>query len=181
MDVDLDRYREPSRDPAAVADRRAALLDQLGWLADEAAALAPVLGRLPAWALEGAPLPGDRSVKETLAHLARLDREGYPRWLGALEAGEALAAPEVPRAPRANERDVDALIEDLRRARADLIARVEVIPEPAWAREGALEGEPVRLDDLLLRIVRHDADALRALAYRLHEAKLTDRPQDLPK
>lgn len=181
MDVDLDRYQEPARDPASRADRRAALLDQLGWLADEAAALAPLLSGLPEWALEGAPLPGDRSAKETLADLARLDREGYPRWLDGLEKGEALAVPEVPTDPDANGRDIGALIEDLRRGRADLIARVGALPEPAWTREGVLEGEAVLLEDLLLRVVRHDADALRALAYRLHEAKLTDRPQDLPK
>ena len=178
MDVDLDRYHEPSRAPTAVADRRAALLDQLGWLADEAAALGPLLAGLPAWALEAAPTPGDRSVKEALAHLARLDREAYPRWLTRLEEEEApvLSMPEDDADGDANARDLDALIEDLRRARAALVTRVEGLPETAWTREAVLGEETVTLDGLLLHVVRHDADALRALAYRLHEAKLTDRP-----
>jgi hypothetical protein len=178
MAVDLDRYREPAPDPAARAERRAALLDQLGWLADEAAALAPLLAPLPAWALEGAPLPGDRSVKETFAHLAWLDREVYPRWITRLEAEDrpALTPTEGGAAPEANARSLDVLAKELRNARAALVARVEGLPEAVWMREATLDDEVVALDGLLLRVVRHDADALRALAYRLHEARLADDP-----
>jgi hypothetical protein len=181
--MDLDRYREPLRDPAALAERRAALLDQLGWLADEVAALAPLLAGLPAWALEGAPLPGDRSLKETLVYLARLDREVYPGWIARLEAEERPALVPTGAEPEegANARDpgsgpgqgLDALVEDVRSARAALVARVGALPEEVWAREATLEDAPVTLYDLLLRVVRHDADVLRALAYRLHEAQLT--------
>lgn len=175
--VDLDRYREPAQDPGALAERRAALLDQLGWLADEAAALAPALATLPVWALESAPLPGERSVKETLAHLARRDHEAYPRWIERIEEAERpVLRPADTASEEANERLLDALVEDLRRGRAALVARVAALPEAMWAREAMLEGETVTLYDLLLRIVRQDADALRALAYRLHEADLTPRP-----
>jgi hypothetical protein len=177
MDVDLDRYREPSRDPEALGARRAALLDQLGWLADEAAALAPTLADLPAWALEEAPLPEERSVKETLAYLAHLDREVYLRWIERLEAEAQPALPpaEGGTGGDANGRDLSALIEDIHHARAGLIARVGVVPEAVWQREATLEGVTVTLYDLLLRVVRHDADLLRALAYRFHEANLAGR------
>jgi hypothetical protein len=176
MDVDLDRYGEPARDPGALAARRAVLLDQLGWLADEAASLAPMLARLPAWALEGAPLPGERSVKEALAHLARLDSEVYAPWIERLEREERPALAPVASVTEgegdANAEGLGALVERLRRARAALVARATAAPEAAWAREATLEGEAVTLYDLLLCVVRHDADRLRALAYRLYEAQL---------
>ena len=177
--MDLDRYREPARDPASLADRRAALLDQLGWLADEAEALAPMLAGLPAWALEAAPLPGDRSLKETLARLVRLDRTVYPRWIARLEeeAHPTLAPAEDTHETEANARDLGDLIGAVREARGDFIKRVETLPADVWAREATLGGDAVTLYDLLLRVVRHDADALRILAYRLHEAQLSVRPR----
>lgn len=173
MKVDLDQYREPANAPETMAARREALLDQLGWLADEAEALAPLLGTLPAWALEQTPLPGERSVNATLAHLAALDRTVHPGWLDQLLAedeptwtDEALdGSPEGA---------VETLLDELRAARAAFIARVEAVPEADWTRTGTLNGEPAVLYDLLLRIVRRDADALRTLAYRLNEAKWSD-------
>ena len=183
MNVDLDRYREPSRTPEAQADRRAALLDQLGWLAEEADALAPLLDRLPTWAVDAAPLPGDRSVRATLAHLAHLDRTVHARWVERLEAEEhpALVTPEEDAgAARPESADdapaLDTLVAHVREARTALVAQIEALPPAVWEREGTLEGAPVTLHDLLLRVARHDVDLLRALAYRLHEAKLTDPP-----
>ena len=175
MSVDLDRYAEPPRDAATLAARREALLDQLGWLEDEAAALAPLLGALPAWATDQAPLPSDLSAKEIFAGLAALDRDVYPGWIARLQAEDA---PEVetpdplPGTDGANERALDALLGDLRAARAAFRATVEAVPAAAWARPVVADGERTDLYGLLLAVVRRDADHLKTLAYRLHEADL---------
>lgn len=175
MPADLDRYAEPPRDRATLEGRRRALLDQLGWLEDEAAALAPLLAALPAWAVDQAPLPADLSVKETFAALAALDRDVFSEWVRRVEEEDApaLALPApLPRPDGANERDLDGLLGDLRSARADLRQRVEAVPPEAWSRPATLDGERTDLYGLVLAVVRHDADHLKELAYRLHGADL---------
>lgn len=175
MSVDLDRYAEPPRDGATLAARREALLDQLGWLEDEVAALAPLLGALPAWAVDQAPLPEDLSAKEIFAGLAALDRDVYPGWVARLQAEDA---PEVttpnplPGTDSANDRDLDALLGGLRAARAAFRETIEAVPPTAWARPVVVDGERTDLYGLALAMVRRDADYLRTLAYRLHEADL---------
>ena len=92
-------------------------------VSDEAAALGPLLATLPAWAIDQAPVPEERSVKETLQALTALDRDVYPAWLDQVEAsGDASEAPAFT-APDlaslgegANERDLDALLQDVRDA-----------------------------------------------------------------
>ncbi|MGB3542099.1 hypothetical protein, partial [Rubrivirga sp.] len=86
---DLDAYAQPRRDAATLAARREALLDQLGWLEDESSALAPLLANLPTWATEQAPMPNDRTAKETFALFAALDRDVTPRWLERIQAHDA--------------------------------------------------------------------------------------------
>ncbi len=173
----LDRYSEPRRDAATLAARREALLDQLGWLEDEAAALAPLLAALPAWAVEQAPMPGDLSAKETFAALAALDRDVYPRWVARLQSEDApafdapaTAAPD----PEAgvNDRPLGDLLGDLRAARERLRGTLTAVPDQAWARAATLDGEATDLYGLALAIVRHDADHLKTLAHRLHDADL---------
>ena len=186
--VDLDRYREPSREPAVLEARRGALVEQMGWLQHEAEALGPLLGALPAWAVDQAPLATERSVKETLQALARLDRETYPAWLDAVTAPEASgeggehAAPPAFTTPDlsalgegANGLDLDALLARVAEARAPLAARVAAIPPEAWDRPLSLDGETMDLYGLVLRIVQRDADELKTLAYRLHGADLSQR------
>jgi len=171
----LDRYSEPPRDAATLAARREALLDQLGWLEDEAAALAPLLDALPAWAVEQAPLPTDLSAKQAFAALAVLDREVYPEWLRRLQEEDApeVAFPDpLPTVEGANERPLDDLLGDLRQSRVSLREAVAAVPAAAWARPVVLGGERTDLYGLALAIVRHDADHLKELAYRLHEADL---------
>ena len=178
MTVNLDQYRDAPLDPETLAARREALIDQLGWLSDEAKALEPMLAELPAWALDQAPLPDDRTAKETLAYLALLDRDVYPRWMEQLVADKhpALAEAGNERDAEANNRDLGDLLGEVREARKSLIGIVEAVPESEWTRKAMLADDEVDLFDLALRIVRHDADCLRNLAYRLHEANLTDRP-----
>ena len=180
--VDLDRYREPSREPAVLEARRLALVEQLRWLADEAGALGPLLAMLPAWAVDQSPVPEERTVKETLQALAALDRDVYPAWLDLVEAPEASGgAPtfETPDlsalADGANDRDLDALLEDVQTHREPLAARLGAIAPEAWDRPFVLDGETTDLYGLALTIVRRDADELKTLAYRLHSADISQR------
>ena len=190
----LDRYTEPPRDAATLAARREALLDQLGWLEDEAAALAPLLAALPAWAVEQAPLPTQLSAKETFAALEALDREVYPAWIDRLQREDApgLGTPDpLPGSHgatsggdrAANDRDLDDLLGALRRSRAALRETLEAVPPGAWARRATLDGAETDLYGLALAIVQRDADHLKELAYRLHEADLRPRTpaDDLPR
>ena len=174
----LDRYASPPRDAATLAARREALLDQLGWLEDEAAALAPLLEALPAWAVEQAPLPTSLSAKETFAGLAALDRDVYPAWIAHAQAEDApdLQTPDpLPGMEDANEQSLGALLEHVRRQRAALRETWAGVPVEAWARPVVLDGERTDLYGLALAVVRRDADHLKELAYRLHEADLRPR------
>lgn len=175
MSVDLDRHAEPPRDAATLAARREALLDQLGWLEDEAAALAPLLGALPAWATDQAPLPEDLSAKEIFAGLTALDRDVYPGWVSRLQAEDApeVAMPDpLPGTGEANGRHLEALLGDLRDARAAFREALGAVPAAAWSRPIVADGVRTDLYGLTLAIVRRDADYLKTLAYRLHEADL---------
>ena len=171
----LDRYASPPRDAATLAARRDALLDQLGWLEDEAAALEPLLADLPAWAVEQAPLPTSLSAKETFAALEALDRDVYPDWLRRVQAedGPHLQTPDpLPGTDGANDTALDALLERVRRQRAALREAWTAVPAEAWSRPVVLDEEPTDLYGLALAVVRRDADHLKELAYRLHEADL---------
>ncbi len=140
---------------------REALLGQLRYLLAEVEALGPLLGRLPADVLTLA-LPGERSVLETLAHLAALDREVYAPRL----AGEP-APPEPESTPK---EDLDDALAEVRSAREALVAGFEA--EADW---------PDALRDLAFEIVHRDVEELRRLAVRLHESHITTRAVDLPK
>ncbi|MFN3597792.1 MAG: DinB family protein [Rubricoccaceae bacterium] len=174
--VDLDRYAAPPRDPETLAARREALLEQLGWLADEAAALAPLLAALPAWAIDQAPLPDERSLRQTLARLAWLDEAVYPAWLAALADG-ADAVPPPPPEPSETppEATLETLLAAIAAARAALRARAEALAPDALARRLRLDGQETDGYGLLLAITQRDADVLRTLAYRLYEADLSGR------
>ena len=176
--ADLDRYAEPRRDAATLAARRTALIDQLGWLEDEAAALAPLLADLPAWATDRAPMPGDLTAKETFAQLAAWDRGSTADWLRRAldEDAPDLSTPEPQAQPQANERDLGDLLSDLQAARADLRQRVEAVDPEAWSRRVVLDGAETDLYGLLLAVVQRDAEHLKEIAYRLHQADL--RPRD---
>ena len=179
MPVNLDDYQAPLRGEATLAKRRAALTHQLGWLGDEAAALGPLLATLPAWAVEQAPLPTDLTAKQTFAALAALDRETYAGWLDALDAGGAppdLARPDPLPGLEAADRPLDVLLADIQAARGALTARVAALDAEAWARPAVLHADGTAaatdLYGVVLHIVRFDADRLKELAYRLHDADL---------
>ena len=168
----LDAYASPLADDA---DRRAALVDQLGWLEHEAAVLAPLLDALPAWAVRQAPMPTDLSAAETFAAFAAYDRAVASAWLDAAVAGDGrdLATPDpLPLPAGAADAPLADLLADVQAARADLRARLGSLPAEAWDAPFSVDGVPTTLAAALLGLCRRDADALRALAYRLHEADL---------
>lgn len=173
MSIDLDAYARPASDPATLAARREALLDQMGWIEDEAAALGPLLGALPPWAVEKAPMPTDLSINDTLAALARLDRETLAPWFDA-GAPDVLTLRLPETAP--TEAPLDALLADVAAARRDLRARAEALDPAAWSRAVTVNGDATDVYGAVLRIVQHDADRLKEIAYRLHEADVTMRP-----
>jgi hypothetical protein len=171
-DTDLDRYAGPDTDPRRLAERRELLIDQLAWLIDEAAALGPLLAGLPEWALSQTALPGERSVKSALARIAALDRGPRTDWLRALAAGREELTREEPAVDEAGVADerLDALLDDVRSSRADLVALLRAVPEASWQNPASLDGTPGTLFDVAMSIARDDADELRGLAYRLHDA-----------
>lgn len=191
--ADLDRYAQPKRDAATLAARREALLDQLGWLEDEATALAPLLAALPAWATDQAPMPGDLTAKEVFASIAATDRDVTTGWIERVQAEDNpdLTTPEPNRAKGAtaegdggaNDRPLPELLADLKDARAGLRQSFEAVPPAAWSRPLVLDGTPTDLYGLALAVVQRDAERLKALAYRLHEADLRPRTpaDDLPR
>ena len=173
MTVDLDAHARPASDAATLAARREALLDQMGWIEDEAAALGPLLGALPPWAVEQAPMPTDLSVRDMLAALARLDRETLAGWFAPDAPAElTIRMPEAP----PTDGHLDALLADLAAARRDLRACAAALAPDAWSRAHTVDGDETNLYGAVLRIVQHDADRLKEIAYRLHEADVTMRP-----
>ena len=176
--ADLDAYAEPRRDAATLAARRTALVDQLGWLEDESAALVPLLADLPAWATDQAPMPGDLTAKETFVQLAVWDRDVTSEWLRRALAEDApeLVTPEPQAQPGANDRPLPDLLTDLQGARVGLRQQVEAIDPDAWSRRVVLDGAETDLYGLVLAVVQRDAEHLKTLAYRLHQADL--RPRD---
>ena len=180
MTVDLDAHARPAGDAATLAARREALLDQMGWLEDEATALGPLLGALPPWAVDQAPLPTDLSVRDTFAALAALDRDVFSAWFDAAEgSGDAvtLAIPRPLPAPPPTKAPLDVLLADVAAARRDLRAKAAALAPDAWARPLVLDGTATDLYGAALALVQHDADRLKDVAYRLHEADVTMRPQ----
>ena len=180
--VDLDAYAAAPRDAATLAARREALLDQMGWLEDEALALGPLLGALPPWAVDQAPLPTDLSVRDTFAALAALDRDVFSAWFDAAEApgGAVTLSLSLPRplpAPPPTGAPLDVLLADVAAARRDLRAKAAALAPDAWSRPLVLDGTATDLYGAALALVQHDADRLKEVAYRLHEADVTMRPQ----
>ncbi|MEP0545695.1 MAG: DinB family protein [Rhodothermales bacterium] len=162
------------------ADRRTALLDQLGYLVAEVEVLAPLLARLPADYL-AASLPGERSVLATLAHLAALDREVYTDRLRRIvsEDEPAFDAADPDGVVRG---DLAAALADVRIAREALLDAFERVPAAEWSRAATFpDGERRDVAGFALAIAHHDAAELRRLAYRMHESHITERAVDLPK
>lgn len=172
--------------PDDLAARRTALLEQLTYLIDEIEVLKGIVHRVPEVVQTARP-PGEAfSMRETYGLLAALDTEVHRPRLRRLSAEDEPALdPADPAALAAaadwNERPIADLLDDVQAARRTLVEALEALPPEAWARTATLGGARLDVYALALGIARQDADLLRPVGYRLHAARLTDRPQDLPK
>lgn len=167
-------------------DRRSTLLGQLEYLVDEIEALEEVIGRVPEGVLSGRPTGHELSIKELYGILALADEEIFPDYIEAMVEGEEpkLSVPD-DKALAAREAWEEAAIEDilarLRQARAAIVEQLRDLPEEAWDRRATADGVEIDLYGLARYIAQRDTTILRVVGTRLHESRLTDGPQDLPK
>ncbi len=165
---------------------RMALVEQLAFLIDEIEAQKPLLRRVPAWALEGRPFAGERSIKEMYGMMADADATVHLPHLRRIVEEEAPVldvspSPTLAASEAWNEVAVDALLERVQTARAALATFLRSLTPEQWSRAGVVGGERRDVYTYVHGIIQDDADALRAVGFRLHESHLTTRPRDLPK
>ena len=178
--IDIDEAR--AEDPEAL---REALVDQFGYLVDEVTALSTVVDSLPDEILQGRPEPGALSMKELYGAIATLDAEVRRLRVGrVVEEDEPALEPvdinDEVRDTGWNEREIGAILDQLKEARRDLTADLENLPVDDWHRTATLEGETLTLFALVYRMTQDDFQRLRDLGYRLHGAHLSDRDEPLP-
>ncbi len=169
-------------DPDSLRD---ALLDQLRYLVQEIEALRTVVGDLPDEIKSGRPAPDALTMKELYGVIATLDAEvRRPRVTKLVETEDPAFASVDPadevRDAGWNERDMNAILDQLTAARQDLADQLDTLPPEAWHRSATLDGEEITLFDLVHRITQADAERLRDLGYRLHGAHLSDGDEPLP-
>ena len=170
----------PTDDPAAPGDDlRAALLDQLAYLIEEAEAMRSVVGAVPEAVQTGRALPDDRTMRETYGLLAALDRTVHaPRVRTLAEANPGAAPPAFDHAdPDAlvaahawNDVAMDALLDDVQAARRALLDALRAVDD--WARTLTVGGEPLDVFTYAHRVAEADFRLLRSLSLRLHDANL---------
>lgn len=182
MDDTTDIAEAQAREPEALRD---ALLDQLAYLVDEIEALKTVVDRLPDAIKEGRPTPDALTMKEIYGTFCVLDAEvRRPRVTRMMDEDqpdlEAVDVEEEVRDADWNERDIHAILEQVATTRRQLVEQLEGLSPKAWHRTALLDDETVSLFDLVHRITQRDADRLRSLGYRLHNAHLSDRDEPLP-
>jgi hypothetical protein len=167
---------------------RAVLLTQLRYLIDEVEALKPLVNRVPTAVQEGRPTPDDLSMKEIYGAIALRDAQVHRPRLQRVAAAddETPAFESVDDETLVEKEDWDEwplpdILDRVQSARRALVEQLDAVPVDAWHRAGRFDGETQSLFEIVHRITREDADRLRNLGYRLHEANLTDRDRDLPK
>ena len=178
--IDIDEAR--TDDPESL---REALVDQFGYLVDEVTALSTVVDSLPDEILAGQPEPDALTMKELYGAIATLDADvRRTRVERIVDEDESTLDPvdiktEV-RESGWNEREIGAILDQLKETRRELTARLEALPLDAWHRTATLEGETLSLFGLVYRMTQDDFQRLRDLGYRLHGAHLSDRDEPLP-
>lgn len=164
---------------------RNALLDQLAHLLDEVEALRTVVEGVPEQIKEGRPTPDALTMKEIYGALALLDAEvRRPRITRIVDEADPVLEPvdtdERVREAGWNEQDMDAILDQVTDARRALVDQLEALPLDTWHRSATLDGDPITLFDLVHRMTQVDAERLRSLGYRLHNAHLSKRDEPLP-
>lgn len=159
---------------------REALLDQLAYLVDEIEALRGIVHRVPEPVLTARP-PGEAlSIKQAYGVLAVLDEAVHlPRFRRLAAEDEPAFEPPDPAGFAAHEAwddaPIDALLARVQAARRALVAFLRTLPPDAWARTATVDGVLHDGYALAHAVTQHDADLLRPVGYRLHEARLTGR------
>ena len=182
MEEPIDIPEAQAEDPEALRD---ALVDQFGYLVDEVTALSTVVDSLPDEILAGQPEPDALTMKELYGAIATLDAEvRRTRVERVVDEDEPTLDPvdieaEV-RESGWNEREIGAILNQLKETRRELTARLEALPLDAWHRTATLKGETLSLFGLVYRMTQDDFQRLRDLGYRLHGAHLSDRDEPLP-
>lgn len=169
-------------DPEAL---REALLDQLAYLVDEIEALQTVVGDVPQQIKNGRPAPDALTMKELYGAIATLDDEvRQPRIAQMMDADDpSFDAVDVnPRVRDAgwNDRSMADILGQVTAAREALVDQLSAVPLEAWHRTASLDGDAVSVFDLVYRMTQDDAERLRSLGYRLHDAHLSERDEPLP-
>jgi hypothetical protein len=168
----------PTDDPAAPGDDlRAALLDQLAYLIEEAEATRSVVGAVPEAVQTGRALPDDRTMRETYGLLAALDRQVHAPRMRTLAAATGAppafdhADPDALVAAHAwNEVAMDALLDDVQAARRTLLDALRAVDD--WSRTLTVGSEPLDVFTYAHRVAEADFRLLRTLSLRLHDANL---------
>jgi hypothetical protein len=166
---------------------RAVLADQLRYLIDEVEALKPLVGRVPDVVQAGRPTPDVLSMKEIYGALAARDEQVRIPRLGQMTTADAppVFDPIEDAALVAdadwNEQPLPRILDRVQSARAALIDQLEALAPVDWSCTAQFGDDMQSVYEMAHRIAREDADRLRDLGYRLHEANLTDRERDLPK
>jgi len=178
--IDIDEAR--SDDPNSL---RRALLDQIAYLLDEIDALRTVVEDVPEQIKSGRPAPDALTMKELYGVIATLDAEvRQPRVERVVQEEipflEPVDAEEQVRDAGWNERAIDAILDEVRSERRALVDELEALSVDQWQRTATLENETVTLFELVYRMARADAERLRDLGYRLHNAHLSERDKPLP-
>lgn len=164
---------------------REALLDQIEYLIDEVEALRTVTGTVPEAVQSGRPTDEDLSMREHYAVIAVLDRTQRTDWVESVRdaAGEEpvdlnpVGAEEAVRKDDWNDREMDAVLDEVQAARRDLHDLLSALDESAWIREVVLDGETITLFELVHGFADADFQRLRDLGYRLHDADLSEREE----
>ncbi len=182
MEDTTDIENAQADDPEALRD---ALLDQLGYLTDEVAALRSVVGDLPDEIKSGRPGPDTLTMKELYGAIATLDTRVRPsRAERIVETDDpAFASVDIKAEVQDNgwnERDIHDILDEVIDARQALVDQLSSFSVEDWHRTGTLDGDALTLFELVHRFTQTDAERLRDLGYRLHGAHLSDRDEPLP-
>ncbi len=178
--IDIEEAR--ADDPEAL---REALIDQFGYLVDEVTALSTVVDSLPEEILGGRPEPDVLSMKELYGAITTLDGEVRRTRVERLvsEDEPTLEPVDIDAKVREadwNEREIGAILDELKQTRRELTDQLDELPLEAWHRTATLDGETLTLFALVYRMTQDDFERLRDLGYRLHGAHLSDRDEPLP-